>query len=157
MRQSEEWMQTQDVSAFCCPSSGGNPASLLLTCPWGRGGQGDSEPCLSLLWQCSEGGSCVLGVGAHVIHTSPPSLYVSPGPVRGSTYPMRDLWSCPVIPVLTFLYFFFSPHRDPPVHCDASWLSQAFPFPSCSFKVIWKVFVMIQWFTTSSNWTTSDI
>lgn len=53
-------------------------------------------------------------------------------------------------PHLFSLLSLFS-HRDPPVHCDASWLSQGFPFPSCSFKVIWKVFVMIQWFTTSSK------
>ena len=33
----------------------------------------------------SQGGSCVPGVTAHVIYTSPPPLCPSPGPVRGST------------------------------------------------------------------------
>lgn len=51
------------------------------------------------------GGSCVLGVTALVIHTSTPLLYTSPGAVRGSTYPVRDLRSCPVFPCA---HLFFS-------------------------------------------------
>lgn len=93
----EQWTQTQDVS------TGGNPAALMLPCLQQRGSQGNRVPGLSLLWPGSGGGSCVLGVSGHVIHTSPPPLYALPGPVRGSTYPLKDLWSCPVIPVLTFL------------------------------------------------------
>lgn len=88
-----------------CPVSGGNPAALLLPCLRGRG-----ESRRQGAWFVSfvasgdsEGGSCVLGVIAHVIHTSPPPLYTSPGPVRRSMYPVKDLWSCPVIPVFTFL------------------------------------------------------
>lgn len=91
----EHWMQTQDVSTFVSRfwrESCRFVASVLTRLP--------GSP---LLWPASEGGSCVLGVIAHVIHTSPPPLYTSPGPVRGSTYPVRDLWSCLVIPVLTFL------------------------------------------------------
>ena len=80
-----------------------------------------------------------LGVGAHVIHTSTPPLYASPRPVRGSTYPMRDLWSCPVIPVLlhTEILRFAVMLHDFLKH---------FPFPSCSFKVFLK----------SSSWSSGS-
>ncbi len=134
----EHWMQTQDVSTFVSRfwrESWRFVAAVFTKLPGS-----------SLLWPRLEGGSCVLGVIAHVIHTSPPPLYTSPGPVRGSTYPVKDLWSCLVIPVLTF----FSPHREPPAHCDAPPLSQSSSLSFLFFEsLLCEEFAMIQWLTTT--------
>lgn len=85
-----------------CPVSGGNPAALLLPCLRERG-----ESRRQGAWFVSfvasgdsEGGSCVLGVIAHVIHTSPPPLYTSPGPVRRSMYPSEGFMELSSYPCL---------------------------------------------------------
>lgn len=131
-----------------CPVSEGDPAALLLPCVRGRGSRGDKVPGLSPLWPglngvggWGGGGSCVLGVNAHVTHTSPPPLYTSPseGFMESSSY------TCPPL----FLFLFDSPQRG-------SWSF----IPSCSFKVIavkhygnklWKCFTILNFYLPAQN------
>lgn len=134
-----------------CPVSGGDPAALLLPCVRGRGSRGDGVPGLSLLWPRLKGvvgGSCVLGVNAHVTHTSPPPLYTSPpDQLEGA----RTQWRIyGVIQLyLSSPFFFYSPQRG-------SWSF----IPLCSFKVIavkhygnklWKCFTILNFYLPAQN------